>query len=138
MKGSKQRFMASLPIHDGDLVIREWTREDVDRRAAWPPYQAPYSVFTSSLADMDSTERDAYFQSRDEREDRITLTVDLADEVGNRKGFSDRNLHAGRGLLDHSITKGDNVLNTAKLTKYMRWTALHHGSSLRALHWASR
>ena len=81
MKVSKQSLLSLLPIREEDLAIREWTREDVDRRAAWPPYQAPYDVFTSSLADMDSTERDAYFQNRDEREDRISLTVDLAAEA---------------------------------------------------------
>ena len=73
---SKRNLLASLPIRGDDLTVRAWCREDVGRRAAWPPYPPPYSDFTSSLSTMSQIEREAYFLTRNRDKDRITLTVD--------------------------------------------------------------
>ena len=42
-EGAKKNLIASLPILDSDFTIREWCREDVDQRAAWPSYPSPYT-----------------------------------------------------------------------------------------------
>ncbi len=77
---SKQNLIASLPIREDHVTVRAWCRPDVDRRAAWPPYAPPYSDFTSSLSSMGQTERDAYSRTRDEDQNRITLTGDCLSE----------------------------------------------------------
>jgi RimJ/RimL family protein N-acetyltransferase len=77
---SKQELLASLPICEDDLTVRAWCREDVDRRAAWPPYPAPYSDFTSSLGSMNHARRDAYFRTRDQDDNRLTLSADILSE----------------------------------------------------------
>ena len=74
---SEQNLLASLPFRDNDLAVRAWSREDVDRRAAWPPYPAPYSDFTSRLIGLDEAQRDDYFRTRNDDRTRITLTADL-------------------------------------------------------------
>jgi RimJ/RimL family protein N-acetyltransferase len=60
--------------------MRVWRRDDVEARAAWPPYPPPYEPFTSGLARMSAQEKDSYFAERDEAADRVTLTVDHATQ----------------------------------------------------------
>ncbi len=46
---SRDSLLRALPITRSGLTLRLWTRADVDRRADWPPYPPPYSVFTALL-----------------------------------------------------------------------------------------
>ncbi|MEI6150381.1 MAG: GNAT family N-acetyltransferase [bacterium] len=76
MKIEKNGLLQSLPLAAGDLRIRRWTRQDVDRRAAWPKYPKPYAAFNGTLHRLSPSERDEYFKIRDEDVDRITLAVE--------------------------------------------------------------
>jgi len=73
---SKHDLLGHLPLHCGELTVRAWCRDDIDRRAAWRPYPPPYSNFSATLGGMAAAERDTYFWDRDEDSSRVTLTVD--------------------------------------------------------------
>lgn len=69
-----------MPVTCGDLSIRGWRREDIDRFAEWPLYPPACESFNEVLqlrfAAMSADERDAFFDEREHREDRITLVAD--------------------------------------------------------------
>jgi RimJ/RimL family protein N-acetyltransferase len=73
---SKERLVAALPLVTGGLMIRHWTRDDVDRFAQWPGYEFPYDAFDLSFRDMDSVERDRVYRDREARPDAIFLAAD--------------------------------------------------------------
>jgi len=80
MKPSRERIASSLPVMAGDLSVRAWRREDIDRFAEWPLYP-PHSesfneVFQLRFARMSADERDAFFEERERRLDRVTLVAD--------------------------------------------------------------
>ena len=73
---TKEEMLRALPVVQGDLTIRNWTRQDVDLLASWPAYPFPYEGFEFSFARMDSIERDEFFQARQEKRARIVLVID--------------------------------------------------------------
>jgi RimJ/RimL family protein N-acetyltransferase len=73
---TKEEMHRALPLLQGDLTIREWTRQDVDLLASWPAYPFPYEGFEFSFAQMDSIARDEVFQARQENPNAIVLVVD--------------------------------------------------------------
>jgi RimJ/RimL family protein N-acetyltransferase len=73
---TRQNLTRVLPFGANNLTVRKWCRDDVERRAAWPPYPQLYSGFNSNLSTMTRSQRDTYFQERDQNPSRITLTVD--------------------------------------------------------------
>jgi RimJ/RimL family protein N-acetyltransferase len=75
-KLTKERLVNSLPLVTGDLTIRRWTRDDVDRFARWPGYEFPFEVFTLSFRDMEPVERNRVYRDREARPDAIILAVD--------------------------------------------------------------
>jgi RimJ/RimL family protein N-acetyltransferase len=75
---TKEGMLSVLPLLQGNLTIREWTRQDVDLLAGWPPYPFPYEGFEFSFASMSATERDELFQARQENPDTIVLVIDHA------------------------------------------------------------
>jgi RimJ/RimL family protein N-acetyltransferase len=78
MKGmaAKEGMLRTLPLEQGALTIRGWTRRDVDLLASWPTYPFPYEGFEFSFAVMSATERDELFRTRQEKPDTIVLVVD--------------------------------------------------------------
>jgi RimJ/RimL family protein N-acetyltransferase len=64
------------------LVIRAWTRDDLDILAAWPKYPFPYEGFEFSFVSLKPAERDALFAERNEKPDTIYLIFDHADKPG--------------------------------------------------------
>ena len=93
---TKQNLLACLPIRDDDLTIRAWRGDDVDRRAAWPPYPPPCSDFTTNLSRMSEADRDSYFRTRDEDQSRITLIGDFpTDACVAHIGVCDADWHSG-------------------------------------------
>lgn len=69
-------MLASLPIQDCELLIRQWTRRDLDDRAAWPPYPEPYRAFDATVKLAGPEQRDRRFASQDSDRTQLTLTVD--------------------------------------------------------------
>ena len=84
MKPSKHVIMESLPAESGELSVRRWRREDIDRFAGWPMYDSPFEsfneVFQLRFAGMSAGERDALFGERERLEDRVTLVADHASQ----------------------------------------------------------
>jgi RimJ/RimL family protein N-acetyltransferase len=72
----KSKLLDRLPLSQGELTVREWTRQDLDLLASWPPYPFPYRGFEFSFAGMDAAERDQVFWSRQSRADAMVLVVD--------------------------------------------------------------
>jgi RimJ/RimL family protein N-acetyltransferase len=75
---TKEGMLRVLPLEQGDLKIREWTRQDVDLLAGWPRYPFPHEGFEFSFASMSATDRDKLFRATQERADTIVLVVDHA------------------------------------------------------------
>jgi RimJ/RimL family protein N-acetyltransferase len=73
---AKDELLRTLPLRQGVLLVRAWTRQDVDRLAAWPPYPFPYQGFEFSFAGASRTERDALYRDRQARRDVLVLVVD--------------------------------------------------------------
>jgi RimJ/RimL family protein N-acetyltransferase len=73
---TKEAVLRALPVVQGDLTIRNWTRQDVDLLASWPAYPSPYEGFEFSFARMDSIARDEAFRARQEKPDATVLVVD--------------------------------------------------------------
>jgi RimJ/RimL family protein N-acetyltransferase len=77
-------MLESLPICDGDLTIRQRTREDIDAYASWPMYPPPYEPFNAAFAlrfaAMSDAERDACFQEWIGDDARIILCADREHE----------------------------------------------------------
>jgi hypothetical protein len=42
-------MLRALPLVRDGLLVREWTRQDVDLLAGWPPYPIPYEGFAFSF-----------------------------------------------------------------------------------------
>jgi RimJ/RimL family protein N-acetyltransferase len=55
---TKDSFMSALPFAVGDLRVRAAVREDIDRRAAWPSYPAPFDMFDAHSKGWDAERRD--------------------------------------------------------------------------------
>ncbi len=77
---TKNKMLEILPLQQGNLTIREWTRKDVDRLAGWPKYPFPYEGFEFSFRDLSSTKRDEMFRERRKKPDRISLVADHAKQ----------------------------------------------------------
>jgi RimJ/RimL family protein N-acetyltransferase len=73
---SQQDLVRMLPMERKELIIRTWSRRDIDILASWPGYPFPYEVFNNNLGLLSPQERDEYFQVREDNPDRITLVVD--------------------------------------------------------------
>lgn len=84
MTPTKQAMLDSLPVRDGDLIIRARTRGDIDEYAKWPQYPKAFEafnkVFSLRFAAMTQQERDEQFGAWAEDGGRITLCVDKANE----------------------------------------------------------
>jgi RimJ/RimL family protein N-acetyltransferase len=78
MNFERNSLLLSLPIKAGAGSIRRWTRDDVERRAAWPEYPEQYSAFNGTLHLLSQHERDEYFSSRERDPNRVTLALDHA------------------------------------------------------------
>ena len=76
MKPSKEDMLKSLPIRQGDITIRSWTREDTYERANWSSYPAPYADFNFALRGASKKELDRHFLDRDSDPERLPLAVD--------------------------------------------------------------
>jgi RimJ/RimL family protein N-acetyltransferase len=72
----KNALLRTLPLRQGALVARAWTRQDLDRLAAWPPYPFPYRGFEFRFAAAGPAERDAFYRDRQARADALVLVVD--------------------------------------------------------------
>jgi len=75
---SRTELMSTLPVRQDDLLIREWTRHDVDPLSAWPRYPFPYEAFQFSFTTMSPTEKDEAFKARQRMPDRLSLVIDHA------------------------------------------------------------
>jgi len=130
---TKEGMLRMLPLGQGNLTIREWTRQDVDLLASWPPYPLSYEGFEFSFAAMSATERDELFRARQEEPNMIVLVVGHAKQpaigyisltlidwgsgtVGNF-GFRIHPAWWGRGL------------GTSALRQVIRWS-FEHGIKL--------
>lgn len=76
----KQAIHGNLPITDGGLTLRPWTRLDLDVIAGWPGYPFPYESFDYQLREKTSAERDRHFRERQDNPDRITLILDKGEQ----------------------------------------------------------
>jgi len=65
-----------LPIVTRDLMIRHWTRTDLDLLAAWPSYPSAYAPFNMSCRRLMRVERDCYHSQRADDPNRISLVID--------------------------------------------------------------
>lgn len=82
-------MLDSLPICDGDLLIRPRTRSDIDEYAGWPQYPPPFEPFNGNFslrfAVMTAEQRDETFRAWYENGAQLVLCIDRAGEkaVGN-------------------------------------------------------
>jgi RimJ/RimL family protein N-acetyltransferase len=83
MKSSltKKKLREELPVTEGPLIIRAWTREDLDFLATWPKYPFPYEGFEFSFRTMSSAVRDKIFHERSERSNIFPLIVDDTNQL---------------------------------------------------------
>jgi RimJ/RimL family protein N-acetyltransferase len=65
-----------LPLEQGELKIRAWTRPDLDLLARWPAYPFPYRGFEFGFATMGPAERDRWFRARQKEAGALFLVVD--------------------------------------------------------------
>jgi RimJ/RimL family protein N-acetyltransferase len=77
----KKLLLETLPIGEGPLTIRIWTREDLDFLATWPNYLFPYEGFEFSFKTMSAAKRDKLFQERSRRSDLFPLVVDHSNQL---------------------------------------------------------
>ena len=80
---SKHDMLGLLPVSDGALTLRRWTREDTYARTAWPSYPPEYRGFNFALAGAPRAELDRHFALRDQNPHRIVLAADHASQVKN-------------------------------------------------------
>jgi RimJ/RimL family protein N-acetyltransferase len=91
---TKKLLLGELPIGEGPLTIRAWTRNDLDTLAAWPRYPFPYEGF--SFVSMNSEERDKLFRGVQAKSNALPLVVDHTNQpaIGyialTRIGWSER------------------------------------------------
>ncbi len=81
---AKRELLNLLPIQDGDLMIRQLARSDIDHYAQWPQYPPEYDAFNETfslrLASMTSEQRDERFRTWTQDDERIALAIDLGQE----------------------------------------------------------
>ena len=65
MVPSKESMLEALPVSEGPLTLREWTRADTHARAKWPSYPSEYRSFNFSLSGASEEELDRHFSTRD-------------------------------------------------------------------------
>ena len=80
MELSKANMVASLPIREGPIIIRSWTRQDTYERARWPSYPAAYESFNFALKGASGAELDGHFVARDQDPTRVPLAIDHVDQ----------------------------------------------------------
>lgn len=84
MTVSKDDVFDSLPMRAGDITIRLWEREDMDRFAEWPLYPLEFDAFNEAFIlrfrRMSPEQREEHFQLREGRIDRLDITADCPDE----------------------------------------------------------
>jgi RimJ/RimL family protein N-acetyltransferase len=71
----------ALPLKSDKLTVRPYSRADLDLLASWPRYPWPYHAFDFSFRSFGPPERDAFFEERVQRDDRITLVCDHGSNV---------------------------------------------------------
>jgi RimJ/RimL family protein N-acetyltransferase len=76
---TKEKLLSRLPIREGLLSVRAWTRDDMDTLAAWPKYPFPYEGFEFSFVSMRSVDRDELFDERTGNPSAIPLILDHDD-----------------------------------------------------------
>ena len=72
----RQRLRRQFPVTAGDLGVRLWERDDVDRLALWPPYPFPFERFDLGYRAMSQNERDRAFEKFGSNPDRLLLIGD--------------------------------------------------------------
>lgn len=122
----KSELLDTLPLSQGELTVREWTRRDVDRLAGWPRYPFPYRGFEYSFAAMGPTERDELFRTRQERADAMTLVVDhdaqpAVGYLASREVDWETGTVGNLGMRVHPAWCGRGV-GTSILRKVTRWS----------------
>jgi RimJ/RimL family protein N-acetyltransferase len=78
----KLELLQRLPVPCGEFTIRHITRDDIDRRAAWPAYPFPFTPFNSSWQILDSVRRDAVFADICRRNDALSVFADHPEQAG--------------------------------------------------------
>lgn len=73
---TRRTLVEALPLVEGDLTIREWTRDDLDVLSAWPDYVFPHHGLEFGFRALNSSGRDRLFQRRQEAPDLMVLVVD--------------------------------------------------------------
>jgi RimJ/RimL family protein N-acetyltransferase len=76
---TKRTFLAGLPLCEGHLTIRPWTRADLDLLSAWPDYDFPYQGMEFSFRGKSALEKDQWFQARQDNPEMIVLVADQAE-----------------------------------------------------------
>ncbi|HOE66360.1 MAG TPA: GNAT family N-acetyltransferase [Candidatus Hydrogenedentes bacterium] len=76
---TKGGMLAALPVREGDLCLRAWTRQDVDLLAAWPPYPFPYGPFRLSFGSATPVRRNEVYIKRNLSPNRIVLVGDVGE-----------------------------------------------------------
>lgn len=77
---TKEKLLSELPIEEGPLSVRAWTRDDLDTLVAWPKYPFPYEGFEFSFKTMDTKNRDKFFKERSESSDIFSLVIDETNQ----------------------------------------------------------
>lgn len=80
MMSSKHAMLEGLPVCEGPLTLRRWTRADTDARASWPSYPSEYKAFNFSLAGASPEDLDRHFLARDQDPQLISLAADHAGQ----------------------------------------------------------
>ena len=80
MRPSKDRMLKALPVCEGPLMLRRWTKADTYARAGWPSYPSEYRNFNFALSGAAQEELDRHFLARDQDPGRIPLAADQAEQ----------------------------------------------------------
>lgn len=78
---SKGVMIECLPVQQGDISLRCWTRQDTEARASWPSYPPEYADFNFAHANAPRIERDRHFEARHLNANRIDLAVDHTSQL---------------------------------------------------------
>ena len=81
MRPSKDHMLEALPVCEGPLTLRRWTRADTYARARWPSYPSEYRDFNFALSGASQEELDRHFLARDQDPDRIPLAADHGEQL---------------------------------------------------------
>lgn len=77
---TKNVLLEELPLCEGHLTIRPWSRQDLEVLAAWPDYPFPHKGFKFIFSSMNSSAKEKLFQARQGNPDGFVLAVDHKDE----------------------------------------------------------